>query len=190
LNVVEAALTPVVEAFEALGIQYFVGGSVASSLYGQPRTTMDVDVVAAIEPAHVPSLVRLLADRYYITAESILDAIARSYSFNLIHLETMYKIDVFVLKSGDYDRMAFSRRRADRLIEEGRTFDFCSPEDIVLHKLTWYRDGGAVSERQWNDLLSVLRVTRPLDVSYMTHWAATLGVGELLERALAESAAD
>ncbi len=94
------ALEPVVEAFDRLGVGYFIGGSVASSAHGLPRATLDVDMIADLEPSHVRLLVEALEKDYYIDANMILDAIRRLASFNLIHLSTMLKIDIFVLKRG------------------------------------------------------------------------------------------
>lgn len=155
-----AALLPVVEAFKRLGVGYYIAGSVASSAHGLPRTTLDVDLVADLNRDHVTPLVEQLQPAYYIDAEMIFDALARRSSFNLIHLGTMLKVDVFVLKQDPYDQTAYRRTRdAD---EETRAamhgLVLATPEDVILHKLYWYRLGGEVSERQWNDVLGVLRV--------------------------------
>ncbi len=105
------AIKPVAEAFEKLGISYYIGGSVASSAYGIARSTLDVDMVSDLEIRHIFPLVGMLGSAYYIDAEMIADAIRRRFSFNLIHLETMLKIDVFILKDSSYDKAAFRRRR-------------------------------------------------------------------------------
>ncbi len=185
-----AVTEPVVEAFEKLGIPYYIGGSVASSAYGIPRSTMDVDMVSDLKPAHVRSLVRMLESSYYIDENMILDAIGRRSSFNIIHLETMLKIDIFVAKNTPYDMETFRRRRKDTLDEEQETAEFylVSPEDIILNKLAWFRLGGGVSDRQWNDVLGVLKVQKNLlDDNYLKHWASELKVEDLLERAFQDS---
>lgn len=176
----------VVKVFEDLQIAYYIGGSVASSAYGIARATMDVDLVADIQPQHVGALVQQLEAAYYIDAAMILDAINRQSSFNLIHLETMLKVDVFVLKNESYQQITLQRRRKDTLDEEQdpTEFYFVSAEDIILSKLDWYRQSGEVSNRQWNDVLGVLKVQKQLlDTAYLEHWAAKLQLAEFLQRA-------
>lgn len=184
------ALTPVVEALEHLGVQYHIGGSIASSYYGAGRSTLDVDLVADLTSRHVLAFVAHLSGDYYADAAMVTDAIQRRSSFNVIHLATMMKIDVFILKEGTFDRIAFSRVQEDTLSSEpgAKLFTLASPEDVVLRKLEWYKAGGEVSERQWNDVLGVLKVQGAvLDLDYMGHWAGELGVEELLERAWQEA---
>jgi len=185
-----AATQPVVKAFELLNIAYYIAGSVASSAYGIARATMDVDMVAAIKPHHVNLLVQQLESTYYIDADMIRDAIARQASFNLVHLETMLKVDVFILKNDPYHQTTLQRRRKDTLDEEPNAAEFylVSAEDIVLSKLDWYRMSGGVSERQWKDVLGVLKVQQALlDMVYLEHWATQLQLYDLLQRAIAEA---
>ena len=185
-----AATLPVIEAFERLGVAYYVGGSVASSSYGLPRTTLDVDLVADLKPLHVAPLAEQLQAAYYIDAAMIYDAIAHRSSFNVIHLDTMLKVDVFMLKQEPYDQTAFRRARTGSHEQETGTTPFilAQPEDVVLHKLLWYRMSDEVSNRQWTDVLGVLKVRGDaLDLGYMQHWAETLDVTDLLQRALHEA---
>jgi hypothetical protein len=182
------ALEPVVAALEGLGVAYRIGGFVASSALGVPRSTLDVDVVCALGGVHVDAFVRALSPEYYVDADMIRDAIARRASFNLIHLATMLKVDVFVRGAGDYDREVFARVTRRQLDEGTREFDLTTAEDIVLRKLEWFRSGGGVSERHWTDVLGVIRVqSDALDREYLAKWAAALGLAELLERALREA---
>ena len=189
----QIALNPVFDAFDRLGIEYYVGGSLASSAYGVWRTTIDADVIADVQSSHVAPLVSALQADYYIDAEMIRHAIARRSSFNVVHLATMFKVDVFILKETAFDRAMFERRRREPLggSESGSPQDtvfVATPEDIVLHKLLWYRKGHEVSERQWRDVLEVLRVQRgKLDRSYMEHWAKETGVADLLSKALEQA---
>lgn len=178
------ALDMVIRCFEKLGIAYYIGGSVASSAYGIARATMDVDLVANVEIRQVNSLVKALQKDYYVDAEMIRDAIHRHTSFNLIHLETMIKIDVFIVKDQPYDSKALTRRRTDTLDEESsRKFYLSSPEDIILNKLQWYQRGGRVSEQQWKDVLGVLKVQGDkLDLEYLKYWASRLNLSDLLNR--------
>jgi hypothetical protein len=189
-NDVLAALEPVVDVLEALGVRYRVGGSVASSALGVPRSTLDVDVACELRLAHVDAFASRLVDAYYLDADMIRDAIARQSCFNLIHLATMLKVDLFVRRDRSFEDAAFERyvRRPLDLAPGAREFDLTTPEDIVLHKLEWFRAGGGVSERQWRDALGVLAVQRgALDHEYLQRWADALGVSDLLARALIES---
>jgi len=178
------ALDMVIECFEKLAITYYIGGSVASSAYGIARATMDVDLVADVEVRQVNRLVKALEANYYIDDEMVRDAIRKRTSFNLIHLETMIKIDIFVVKNQPYDSNALTRRQPDTLDEESsRMFYLSSPEDIILNKLQWYQKGGRVSEQQWKDVLGVLKVQgNKLDLEYLKYWAPRLNVSDLLNR--------
>lgn len=123
----------------------------------------------------------------------ILDAIETRSSFNIIHLETMLKIDIFVAKNAPYDKEVFKRRKKDTLDEEQKTAEFylVSAEDIILNKLAWFRLGGGVSDRQWNDVLGVLKVQKnSLDDNYLKYWASELKIEDLLERAFHDSDTD
>lgn len=186
-----AALLPVVEALESLGVPYHVGGSVASSFTGIARTTQDADLVAGLQPQHAVPLSRSLDGRYYADPERIAHGIRRRSSFNVIHLDTMYKVDVFVSKDTPFARENMERRISLEIPGLGRSLYLASPEDIVLHKLLWYGDAGGVSDRQWYDLQGVLRLQgRKLDLMYLRSWAKQLGVLSLLERAIQESGLD
>lgn len=188
-----AALTPVVEAFEMLGIAYQVGGSVASSVHGMPRSTNDVDVVADLGIEHVETLCRALQGLFYADAELLRDAVRRRSSANFIHLATGYKVDLFVCKDTEYDRLALQRSVSRSLGEGpgGRAFELASPEDVVLRKLIWYRAGDEVSNRRWSDVLGLLRIRHTsLDRDYMDDWARRLDIDDLLRRADAEVARD
>jgi hypothetical protein len=187
-NEIAMALKPVADAFAKLGVSYFVGGSVASSAYGVARSTLDVDMVSHLKREHVCGLISALKDLYYISEELIVGAIQRSSSFNLIHLGTGLKVDVFITKNRPYDQVATSRAREDSLSDEDGAprFYLASPEDVILAKLEWFKSGGETSTRQWNDILGVFRVQNThLDRTYLRHWAVQLGISELLEKAIA-----
>jgi hypothetical protein len=181
-------LAPIIQLFEQAAVSYYIGGSLASSLYGTARTTLDVDIVAGLKPEHVSLLKDELQSAYYIDEEMIGEAIEHGSSFNLIHLETSLKIDVFILTDKLFPRSAMKRRRQDVLSEEQGAAFFCSAEDIILHKLQWYEKGGRVSERQWLDVLGVVKVQRDsLDGMYLKHWSKELGLSDLLEMAFREA---
>jgi len=166
----------VTETLDRLGVDYVVGGSVASSVYGLPRSTADSDVVAALREEHVGPLVSSLESAFYVDAEMIRDAIRRRFEFNVLHLATMFKVDVFVPALDAVTRRELSRgSRVD--VGDGKTFIVASAEDTVAHKLRWFQLGGGVSDRQWSDALGVVRVRgAALDREYLRETAEALGV--------------
>jgi hypothetical protein len=184
-----SALRPVADAFDALGVRYYIGGSVASSAHGIARASLDADLVATLEPHHVDSLVNRLTAAYYIPVDRLRSAVATRSSCNFIHLATMFKIDVFVSKGRPFDRQAVDRARPQAIADapDAPRFPVASPEDTVLAKLEWFRLGGETSERQWWDVVGILKVTAGADRSYLRRWAASLGVSDLLERALTDA---
>lgn len=185
---IQITITPLIEALEDFGVPYHIGGSVASSLYGLPRLTIDVDIVADLRLEHVRPLVNQLETTYYIDEDMIRDAIKRRSSFNLIHLHTMLKVDVFIPKSRPFDQEELQRAQQEVLIEGTRPFNVASPEGTILNKLEWYRMGGEVSDRQWNDILGVLKVQGTnLDMDYLQKWSANLNVTDLLERVFVDA---
>jgi hypothetical protein len=182
------ALIPVVEALVALNVQYYVGGSIASSVAGVARATLDADLVTTLRLEHAEPLAALLLPHYYVDAEMIQSAVKRYSSFNVIHQATMFKVDIFVPQDTPFTRENMHRRIALEVPEIGRTLYICAPEDTVLHKLLWYAAGSGVADRQWYDLQGVLRLqAHGLDLAYLRHWGAVLGVGALLQRALDEA---
>ena len=184
-----AVALSVIEALEALDVPYLIGGSLASAVHGVARATLDTDLVADLRLEHAEPLAQALRDAFYVDVEAIRDAIRRRSSFNVIHLETMFKVDVFARKWRPFDQAQFERRTAQVIATDPeRTAYVASPEDTVLTKLEWYRIGGEVSDRQWQDVLGVLKVQgERLDLVYLRRWAAALEVADLLEQALAQS---
>ena len=179
----------VTRELERMGVPYLIGGSLASAVHGVFRATADADLVADLRLEHARPLAQSLAEAFYVDEASIIEAIRRHRSFNVIHLDTMFKVDVFVSQARPFDRSQFERRVQHVVATNPeRVGYFASAEDTVLAKLEWYRMGDEVSERQWRDALGVLQVQgERLDLGYLRRWAGELHVADLLERALAES---
>ena len=179
----------VIDALEKLNVRYLIGGSLASALYGVPRATLDADLVADLRMENAEPLARALASAFYVDAEMIRDAIRQQRSFNVIHLDTAFKVDVFVRKKRAFDESQLARRtRQIVATDPERTAFIASAEDTILAKLEWYRLGGETSERQWHDVLGIVKAQgERLDIGYLREWAAQLGVADLLERVLNEA---
>lgn len=170
---------------DTLGIAHTIGGSIASSFAGEPRSTLDIDFVVALEERHVPGLVSALSADFYVHDDALRRAIREHGSANLIHQTTQIKVDLFVAGGTPLDRQQLERRQ-EVTLAPGRTLHVHPPEDILLQKLSWYRKGGEVSDRQWRDILGIVRVQGSrLDRPYLNLNAPILGVADLLARALA-----
>ena len=187
-DIIEVAMV-VAGVLNDLGIDYYIGGSLASSAFGLARATMDVDIVADIKMEHVSRIVGKLERSFYIDQEMAERAIGERSSFNIVHLESMFKVDIFVPPDHPFEKLVFSRRLSRAVTEDGsRELFFSSPEDIILKKLIWYNSGGRISDRQWSDVLGVFKVqSESLDQSYLELWAAKLGVADLLDKASQDS---
>ena len=182
-NVIQVALL-VAQAIERVGGRYFIGGSLASSIDGEPRATNDIDVVLDLPIGRVVELRDALGAEFEVDAGMLRDALLRGRCANAFDLPLVMKIDFFGHAHGDFDESEFERRRAVAVNADGALLYVKSPEDTVLRKLAWYHEGGEISERQWRDVLGVLRRSgRDLDHDYLDRWAPKLGVGELLSRA-------
>jgi len=172
---------------ERLDVPYVVGGSMATMVHGEARSTRDVDIVARLEHTHVEPLASALGTEFYCDRESIHEAVRSHRHFNLIHLPTMFKVDVFVPPAGGLDDAKWSRKQRVELRREELAW-VTDPECIVLQKLARYRAGSGASDQQWRDVLGVLKTqAEGLDWSFLSSWASRLDVGELLERARREA---
>lgn len=170
-------------ALESLGVAYFLGGSMASSMQGEPRSTNDVDIVADLEVSQVLPFVNALGSDFEVDAESLLEAVRLRLSWNIFHLPSALKVDLFVARLGEFDRSELGRRRRVE-VAPGSALFVKSPEDTVVRKLLWFREGGGLSDRQWRDVVEVLRVSGSvMDLVYLREWAANVGVHDLLQKA-------
>src|SRR5437762_9334559 len=182
-------LVLVVSNLDELGIPYMIGGSFASSAHGVPRSTLDADLVIDLRPDQAEKFEELFRNGFYVDAGQVSRAIKAKQSFNIIHLGTFFKADLFVLSGTRFAREAFSRRQFQALGERGEAL-LCvaTPEDTVLAKLDWYRAGGGVSEVQWRDVLGILKTQAGrLDFEYLQKWAEDLNLTDWLKRARREA---
>lgn len=183
-----AVTLEVVRALDALGVAYLVGGSLASSVHGIPRSTHDLDLLVELPGAKVEPLASALEGSFYVDRDMMLDAVRRRASFNVLHLATMFKVDVFVSDRSPLLVAEMSRRQPVELGEPPEIVQVCSAEDIVIHKLDWYEKGSRISDRQWQDVIGVLKVRGPdLDAAYIRSWAKALDLSALCERAFEEA---
>lgn len=167
-----------------LGVVWLIGGSVASSLLGEMRATADIDLVADLRLAHVAPLYARLSPEFYVDEDTMRWAARERRSFNAIHEATMTKVDVFCVPHDEISQAQLSRR----IFEDTTSarVPIASPEDIILQKLIWYRTGGEISDRQWKDIVGVIRVHGgALDREYLVRQARAAGVDDLLQRLLA-----
>lgn len=176
----------VIDVLDALNIPYVLGGSWASARYGTARSTLDSDLIVQLSPQDVGPFIARLTGDFYADELMATGAVQNKSSFNLIHLETMFKVDIFVTGNSPFDQAQISRRIAQPIDKEGhRSIYILSAEDTILAKLAWYRLGGEQSERQWRDVEGVLKVQGDrLDFAYMVEMANELQVNDLLERLL------
>lgn len=165
-------------ALESLAIRYFVTGSVATILYGEPRFTNDIDLAIDLDAARVEPLCRLFpADEYYVSPEAAFAAVARHGQFNVIHPRSGLKVDLMIVADTQFNRSRFERARRVT-IAPGRNVAFTSPEDVILKKPEFYRQGG--SDKHLRDVAGVLKVTGSgIDRRYIDEWAARLGLQDL-----------
>ena len=178
------------EVLDGLGIPYAIGGSIASSMYGTVRFTRDADIGVYPFTSVADKFYAMLKDEFYVSEEAMQQALGCCGSFNIIHFETAFKIDFFLLGPSVFEQQLVVRSKMVRLGESPES-DLCfvSPEDVILLKLRRLSEGDGFSEKQWDDILGVLAVQgRALGFPYLAEYARILGVEELLERAIAEAA--
>lgn len=182
------ALVALARAFDALSVRWAIGGSIASAAHGEPRSTNDVDVIALLTEATARKLVELLGADFYADADAAADAARRRSSFNVIENRSFIKIDVFVPAPGPLGAGQLDRLQMLEIVPGVGELPILGPEDVILQKLRWYSLGGGVSDRQWRDIVSVLRITGDaMDLKYLDGVALDEGLAALLARARDDS---
>jgi hypothetical protein len=183
-------LREVLAAFDKLCIPYALGGSMASSVHGVARYTRDADL--CVEPflGKEAALVASFGPDYYLSLPAVQQAVRDRSTFNIINTREGFKVDVFVHPDQPFEQKAMERRTPCALPDRpAEPITLFTPEDVILFKLRWYRLGNETSDQQWSDILGVMKVQAGrLDEGYLDHWAASLQVSDLLERARRESA--
>jgi hypothetical protein len=183
-----SVLSLVTNTLDKLNIRYVLVGSFASSIHGLYRSTADIDILADITTELVDSLYTVLTKDFYVDGLAMRRAIARGGSFNAIHLDSVFKVDIFIASTDEFAREQLSRRQLRRLSgDQSNEVYVATAEDTILAKLRWYRMGNETSNNQWNDVLGILEVLRDnLDEPYLRQWGEQLGIGDLLQRAVDE----
>lgn len=184
-----SVLSLVSSALEKLNIRYVLVGSFASSLHGLYRATADIDILADIKAEHVGPLHSALKEAFYVDELAMRNAIARGQSFNAIHFDSVFKVDIFVASNDEFAAVQLNRRQLRELSADRNDKVYvATAEDTVLAKLRWFRAGNESSKNQWNDVLGIVGVIRDgLDITYMQAWAERLDIGDLLKQALIET---
>lgn len=169
-------------------ISYALGGSLASSMFGEPRGTIDIDMAIRLEHQQFGDLVDTLGIEFYVPAEAARRAVEEGTSFNLID-EAGLKVDLFVLGNSLLDRRQIEHRRRIMVQEDPpQHLWVTAPTEQVLRKLEWYEAGGRVSERQWRDVVGILRTQgTTLDRADLAQAAASMELGVLLGAALTDA---
>lgn len=177
------------DILDGLNIPYAIGGSIASSLYGRVRFTQDADITVTSLDEKAEQFYNSARQHFYISKSAMHQAVRGKTSFNVIHTQTAFKIDVFVAQDNEFDKNLIRRAQKIKLSEDiEKTFSVVTAEDIVLLKLLWYKRTDCSSERQWSDLLGVLTGRRDaLDFDYIKLWSKKLQVDALLNKVMKES---
>jgi hypothetical protein len=172
----------------SLDIPYLVGGSVASGILGEVRANQDIDLVADLQREKVNQFIQVLQPRFDVSEDAVLDVIYYKGSFNLIDNESLGKIDIFILKDEPFNQREFQRRESIVVRPPDQILMLASAEDIILQKLSWYRQGGQASNQQWRDVLGVIKIQgERLDFDYMMQWAKEMKLTDLILLACSQS---
>jgi hypothetical protein len=170
-------LRRVIDVLEDQGLTYFLVGSLASGVYGEPRLTADVDIVVDLRPHQISRLCAAFpSPDYYVSEKAAQEAVATSGQFNVIHPASGNKIDFIVARRDAWGRSQIDRRRREQILP-GRPGYAAAPEDVIVGKLWYYREGR--SEKHLRDIAAMLQVSGDqIDTAYVDHWAAQLDLTE------------
>jgi len=182
-------LQKLADTLNRLNIPYAIGGSIASSIYGVIRFTQDADIAVQLSSSAADKLYQSLKEDFYINRDAMNQAINSSASFNIIHFQTAFKIDLFICANAEFEKQLLKRSKKLKLSDSSeKSLNFISPEDIVLLKLKWFTETARTSDTQWSDVLGVLAVQADsLDFEYLKTWSKNLDLSDLLQKAVAES---
>lgn len=182
-------LSLVARLLEQQRIPYVLVGSLASSIHGMYRSTADIDIVADVHSEQVIPLLTALQENFYVDEHAVREAIDQRHSFNAIHFDSVFKVDIFIPGSDEFSRKQIERRQLRKLTPESEQMVYvATAEDTILAKLRWYDSGGRVSNTQWTDVVGIIGGSSSiLDLDYLRHWAETLSLTELLDRAFREA---
>lgn len=175
-------LRHITEILDRLGVPYAVVGSVASSLYGDPRLTNDVDIVADLKFENVEQFIKEFPpEDFYVSETAVREAIQNHGQFNVIHSESGYKADIVIPSISAFDRSQLGRRIRVRSDNPEVDAFFATPEDVILKKLEYFREGG--SEKHLRDIAGILKLKgTEVDRGYIEHWSDQLGVAEIWQK--------
>lgn len=182
-------LSLVASVLEQQRITYVLVGSLASSMHGIYRSTADIDIVADVHSEQIIPLLTALKENFYVDEQAVREAINRRQSFNAIHLDSVFKVDIFIPKLDEFSRKQIERRELRELSPDVEQMIYvATAEDTILAKLRWYNSGGRVSNNQWTDVVGIIGGSSSrLDLDYLREWAETLGLTELLNQAFKEA---
>jgi len=183
-----SVLSAVTTALDNIGIRYVLVGSFASSMHGIYRATADIDILTDLKIEHVHPLFESLRDTFYLDEHSMRNAVALKGSFNAIHFDSVFKVDIFVSKGDEFALRQLDRRELRKISpDRTETVYVATVEDTILAKLRWYQIGQETSTTQWSDVVAMLATSRDnLDLQYLHEWSSKLGLTELLQKALLE----
>jgi hypothetical protein len=184
-----AVLSLIASVLDQQRITYVLVGSLASSMHGMYRSTADIDIVADVRSEQVIPLLTVLQKHFYVDEKAVREAIDRKQSFNAIHFDSVFKVDIFIPKSDEFSKKQIERRELKQLSPDLEQMIYvATAEDTILAKLRWFNSGGRVSNAQWRDVVGIFGASsKKLDLDYLREWAANLGISDLLEKAISES---
>lgn len=169
-----------IKLLENLKIPYMIGGSVAAIAYGEPRLTLDMDVIVNLNPQQAKALSKALGTEYYSSLESMQEAISDQSHFNIIQSEVGVKVDFYVLGKDEFSLEEFKRRRREAF-DENMTAVFATPEDIIVKKMEWFKTGE--SQKHLDDIKGILKISGSiLDLKYIDKWSLKKGLEDIWQK--------